>query len=246
MGFPGKTWFCSDTWIFKLYPPPPSGQSLHEWAPMASPVEQCDAPDDAPANLAATGGNAQIRLTWGDPNDATITEYEIRSRLSSATTQGAWGEISGSGASTTSHTLTGLTNGTEYTVQVRAVNASGNGPPSTATGTPTAPPPRPQPPTGRGCLDPNVFGTFTSWRQGCASTTAAALLNILDDDGACGIWLWRDPVWVRYFRLSDGTVVGGSENFTIVAGNTLWIPVCSTSRDGAIILPGPPPIPPKS
>ena len=212
------------------------------WSGLSGAVE-LPAVLDPPANLTATGRNGQIALTWDDPSDTTITKYDVRRRLTSATAQGAWNAISGSGATTTSHTLTGLTNDMEYTVQLRAVNASGDGPPSTATGTPTAPPPRPQPPTGRGCLDPNVFNALTSWRQGCASTTAAALTQALREYGVCGLWLWRDSMWVKYFRFSDGTLLPGAENFRIVAGNTLFVPICNTTRDGAIILPDPPPIP---
>ena len=40
---------------------------------------------------------------------------------------GAWKAISDSSASTTSHTVTGLTNGTEYRFHVRAVSAGGTG-----------------------------------------------------------------------------------------------------------------------
>ena len=39
----------------------------------------------------------------------------------------AWQSISNSGTSTTSHTLTGLTNGKEYRYHLRAVNAAGPG-----------------------------------------------------------------------------------------------------------------------
>ena len=200
MGFPGRTYFCSDTWIFKLDPPPPSGQSLNEWAPMASPVEQCDAPDEAPGNLTATGGNGQVALTWDDPNDTTITRYEVRSRLSSATSQGASSPISGSGATTTSYTLPSLTNGTEYTVQVRAVNGnstnplgsriSSNGPPSTVSATPKAPPrPPPQPPERPPQPPPmhegreRVLATWEAWEA--------------EGDGLVVCWLQR----YRYERI---------------------------------------------
>ena len=205
-----------------------------------------DPPPSAPTGLMATGGNTEIRLTWNDPNNPTITKYEVRSRLSGATVQGSWSEIEGSGATTTSHTLDGLTNGSEYTVQVRAVSASGNGVESTVTATPTAPPrPTPPTPTGRACLDPNQFGVNTSWRQVCASTTASALTSILDDDGACGLWLWRDEMWVGYFRNSDGVLAPGSENFTIVAGDTLFVRSALRAVTARSSFPPPPPIPPQ-
>ena len=134
--------FCSDTWVFRLQ----SSQT----APQASPVQPCGAPDAAPANLTASAGDRRIALHWTDPNDATITGYDLRVRLSSAssTTTSPWGDwepISGSGAGTTSHTVTRLTeenneqlnNETAYTLQIRAVNANGYGPAATASATPT-------------------------------------------------------------------------------------------------------------
>ena len=69
-----------------------------------------------PTGLAAEAGNAQATLTWDDPGDASITKYQIKQDAA------AWADISGSSASTTSHTAETLTNGTAYTFQIRAVN----------------------------------------------------------------------------------------------------------------------------
>ena len=52
-----------------------------------------------------------------------------------------WTDIPGSGAATTSHTVSGLTNGTKYTFRIRAVNASGNGEASDSVDTTPAGPP---------------------------------------------------------------------------------------------------------
>ena len=49
------------------------------------------------------------------------------------------GRHHGSGAGTTSHTVTGLTAGTEYTFEVRAVNGEGNGAEASVTATLLAP-----------------------------------------------------------------------------------------------------------
>ena len=100
--------------------------------------------------------------------------------------------------------------------------------------------------SGGDCLFRNAVNTFTFWRPDCASTTAATLLDALDDGGACGIWLWRDPIWVQYARNSGGTLLPDSENFTIVADNVLWIGGCDLSRGSATGPPGPPPNLPKS
>ncbi len=89
----------------------------------------------APTNLEAEVGDRQIGLTWDDPGDSTIDEYEY------STDGGSFSVISGSDDTTTSYTVTGLTNGTQYTFAVRAVNAGGNGAESTVTATPLWPAP---------------------------------------------------------------------------------------------------------
>ena len=94
----------------------------------------------APTNLSATPGNGQVALTWDDPENDTITGYQYRQ----ATGSGAsldWSDSNDSSATTITHTVTGLTNGTAYSFEVRAVNDSGNGAPSSviATMQPAAP-----------------------------------------------------------------------------------------------------------
>ena len=94
---------------------------------------------DAITDLSAVAGNTQAALSWTVPGDggAAITEFEYRQKTDGA--YGSWLDISGSGATTASHTVTGLTNGTEYTFQVRAVNSVGNAADSNdATATPAS------------------------------------------------------------------------------------------------------------
>ena len=95
------------------------------------------APPAAPTDLAATAGDAQVTLSWSDPGDDSITRYEVRQKAG-ALDWGAWTEIGSSDENTTSHTVTGLTNGTAYTFEVRAVNATGDGAASSAGATPVA------------------------------------------------------------------------------------------------------------
>ncbi len=74
-----------------------------------------------PTGLAATSDDGQVTLTWKDPGDSGITKYQLR------VDYGEWTDIEGSDAGTTSHTVTGLTNGTRYLFQIRAVSNSGAG-----------------------------------------------------------------------------------------------------------------------
>ena len=93
----------------------------------------------APANLTATAGDARVTLSWDDPDNASIQRWEYRQKEGTGA-YGGWGAITNSDKDTTSHTVTGLTNGTAYSFRVRAVNASGNGAVSTASATPVAVP----------------------------------------------------------------------------------------------------------
>ena len=98
----------------------------------------------APAISSVTPGVGSLIVAWSAPssNATGITAYDLRHILTSAdeTVDANWNVIqnvwTGSGAR--QYTLTGLTGGTSYDVQVRAVNSGGDGLWSaTATGTPT-------------------------------------------------------------------------------------------------------------
>ncbi len=96
---------------------------------------------DAPTGLTATAGNARAELAWSAPeNDGNseITGYAVEYKQSSAA---SWTAFAGNPVtSTTSATVTGLTNGNAYQFRVNATNIAGTGPASnTASTTPTAP-----------------------------------------------------------------------------------------------------------
>ena len=97
-------------------------------APAAAP--------SAPQNVTATAGNAEATVTWSAPASSgsfPITTYEVRSTPTGRTCL----------VSARTCTITGLTNGTTYTFEARALNGAGWGPWSTPsnTVTPVAPPP---------------------------------------------------------------------------------------------------------
>ncbi len=103
-------------------------------------------------------GNEQLTVSWIDPatwnwgwgennTDNDITTYHLRYREDGSE---GWTEIN-SGITGVSHTITELTNGLSYAVQVRAVNAQGTGGWSaSATARPIAPPTAP--PTAPGTM----------------------------------------------------------------------------------------------
>ena len=95
----------------------------------------------APVLDSVTAGDSSADLAWTAPTSdggADITDYEYRLGGS-----GGWTSLSTTG---TSATISGLTNGTTYGVEVRAVNSVGNGAASNSVDvTPTAPAPDPAP-----------------------------------------------------------------------------------------------------
>ena len=79
-----------------------------------------------PTGFTATPGKGQVALRWNDANDSSVTRYQYQQKAG-AGAWSAWMDISGSGAATTGHTVTGLDRGTAYGFRIRAVNAAGNG-----------------------------------------------------------------------------------------------------------------------
>ena len=84
-------------------------------------------------------GNAQLVVTWTAVDNATGYTVQWTSGSQGYNTTNRQATVTS--GSTTSHTITGLANGTEYTVQVSATRTGANdGPPSDEmTGTPTVP-----------------------------------------------------------------------------------------------------------
>ena len=120
-------------------------------------------PPGAPTNLTAVVGDGQIVLSWDAPasdGGAEITDYEYRINGS-----GPWIPI---GSTDTTHTVTGLVNGTEYTFQVRAVNRIGTGRvPNQAEATPEAP------------EAPEAFTLdFTHFANGNGTTSDLVFVNV--------------------------------------------------------------------
>ena len=85
-----------------------------------------------PTGFTATVGNEKVTLTWTDPGNSSITKYQLAYREQPDTSDtnigsAAWTDISGSGATTVSHTVTGLKNNLRHLFWLRAVNSAGNG-----------------------------------------------------------------------------------------------------------------------
>ena len=138
--------------------------------------------------LSASAGDRQVTLTWTAPtvdSCVPIVRYEYRRG------GGNWATVSG-GASARSQTVPGLTNGTTYTFEVRAVNAAGDGSAASVSATPVQP----------DVDDPGTVSLSSS--QPRVGTALTATLS--DPDGSVKNLRWR---W-SYFRATGAA--GASED----------------------------------
>ena len=90
----------------------------------------------APSIVSVTGEDGGLRVTWNAPastGGTPITRYDVRSILTATLNDGdpnddTWTEVMSAWTSGgLSYSITGLTNGQQYTVQVRAANSIGPG-----------------------------------------------------------------------------------------------------------------------
>ena len=101
-------------------PPPPPPRPLGGGGPPGGGGGSRTSAPGAPRNLTVVGEDGQVVLGWDAPESdggAEITDYEYRINR-----RDPWISIGSTG---TTHTVTGLVNGTVYVFEVRAVNAAG-------------------------------------------------------------------------------------------------------------------------
>jgi hypothetical protein len=125
---------------------------------------------NAPTGLGATAGNGQLTITFtpGANGGSAITNYSY------SLNGGSYTPISPATGAVSSVTIAGLSNGTSYTVRLKAINAIGESVASApVTGTPTLPSSRPSPPTALSGVGGNqaLYVLFTPGADGGAAIT---------------------------------------------------------------------------
>ena len=165
-----------------------------------------------PSGLTATAGDANIALSWKDPSDTDISEYQYRvSDDGGANWSPDWTGIANSDANTTSHAVTGLTNDTTYTIEVRALRGST----PVATGVVQATPRFPAPPAPSGLTatagDANIE---LIWTNPSDATISRYQVRLSTDGGTT----WN-PDWTRVDDILDW---GNTYTYTGLTNGTVY------------------------
>ena len=109
------------------------------------------ADDDTTTEVDEAPTQVSLHLKWTEPGTTTgvtITGYQYRKRASADRGWGDWPDTDTTDATKDSHTVTGLSPGTSYDSQVRAMAGTIGGPESNIASGTTANPPKPGRPTG--------------------------------------------------------------------------------------------------
>jgi hypothetical protein len=178
--------------------------------PTTTTVSSTTVPD-APTLTSASPGDGQATIVFAAPSSSSPDQplsYEVST--DGGTT---WAPATTSGSSPYTVTLTGLTNGDEYTVEVRAVDSAGDSSPSNSIAvTPAAPevqtvPDAPQITSGSWAYDDNSgdYEVTLTWTE--------------DSDGGSPVTEWDySQDGGSYTALTGVTEVGGTYSATFDSG----------------------------
>ena len=218
---------------------------------------------DAPAITQVESGNEALRVSWTAPASdgaAEITRYDVRTIATSADemVDGNWTEVEGiwmlAAGGDLEHTVSGLTTGTQYDVQVRAVNSAGAGDWSgTVTGTPSTVPGQPAVDTVTGARRSLVVAWTAPGDHGGSAISSydARHIETAATDKSDDQWSAPEVAWTTgdlehtLSGLEDGTQYDVQVRALSAAGTGLWSESVSgktlASDDAALIglrLPG--------
>ncbi|MHA7298977.1 peroxidase family protein [Pseudarthrobacter sp. MDT3-1] len=203
---------------------------------------------DAPAIGSATAGNSSATVTFTAPapnGSSAITGFEVVVNTGGAAVQ----TVTGIAASATSATVTGLTNGTSYTLQVRAVNQFGAGPLSAESNAVTPAPSVPDAPTGV-TASAGVASATVTWtapasdggspitgsevevRTGTTVVTTVSFADAATSQVVTGLANGTAYTFVVRAVNAAGTSLGSAPSIAITTPGTPDAPVIGRARQG--------------
>ena len=199
------------------------------WSPSATAT--VGSAPDTPAAPTVDSLNTSLDVSWTAPtaNDpGGITDYDVRYSTSGSST---WTEWNANTTSTTlSATITGLTNGTTYDVQVRAANAIGESEWSPSTSTEPGLPDPPAAPT----VTPYIYSMAVSWTAPATNGTAINDYDVRYSSDAGATWTeWQSSTTST---ATSATITGLTRDTAYLvqvraassAGDGPWSPSTST------------------
>lgn len=164
---------------------------------------------DAVTGLATVSGDGQISLSWRAPasnGGSAILYYEVSSDNGST-----WTSTQSTG---TAFTVTGLRNGTAYTLAVRAVNGKGEGPLATTSAIPGVAAGQPSQPQGFAAI-PGDGQVSLSWQAPASDGGSPVTGYLVSMDGGA-TWTPSDSLSGHTFQ---GLTNGVRYTFLVRAGN---------------------------
>ncbi|HSN35936.1 MAG TPA: peroxidase family protein, partial [Arthrobacter sp.] len=204
---------------------------------------------DAPDIGSATAGNSSATVTFTAPapnGSSAITGFEVVVNTGGAAVQ----TVTGIAASANNTTVTGLTNGTSYTFQVRAVNQFGAGPLSAESNAVTPGPSVPEVPTGVTAIAGVASATVT-WtapandggspitgsqievRTGTTAVTTVSFADAATSQVVTGLAGGTAYTFVVRAVNAAGASAGSAPSSAVTTPTTPGAPVIGRARQGA-------------
>ena len=176
----------------------------------------------APSITSVTGGNPTLSVAFTAGSGGTITNYEF------STNGGTTWQVRNPVSATSPLTISGLTNGTSYSVKIRGVTAAGSGVASDASsGTPYTTPSAPTITTVTDTASSGLSVAFTAGGDG-----GSAITNYEFSTNGGSTWATRAPAATTSPIVITGLTAGTSYNVKVRAVNAAGSGSASNTKEG--------------